>query len=125
MLYPEIIHCKSAYSFISILCSYKFYFQPGSTVSASTHSSSRARTRQYRTVAHTAQVDECLFGAPNHDTQRRQLLEEKWREQDSPIVEEARERSAGRKKNKKAKETVQVITKDLIRNLMYVQSVFI
>jgi len=49
------------------------------------------------------------------------MLENKWSGGDMTIEDMARERSANRrsKKNKKNnKETVQVITKDLIRNLM-------
>ena len=49
------------------------------------------------------------------------MLENKWSDDDNRIEEMAKERSAKRKgKNGKRnnKETVQVITKDLIRNLM-------
>jgi len=94
---------------------------PGSAISASAGSvtssgSRRARTRQYHVVAHTSQVDESLFGTPHKD---------KLKNGGPPgpdIEQVARERSAKRLKNKKGnknnKETVQVITKDLIRNLI-------
>lgn len=101
-------------------------FQPGSAISAagssaSSSSSRRAKTRNYRVVSHTSQVDETLFGAPNHVEQRNQMLKDKM-DQGISIEELARERSAKRKnsnRGKNDKETVQVITKDLIRNLMY------
>ena len=92
-------------------------FQPGSAISAhsSTGSSrsNRARTRQYRTVSHKSQVDESLFGQTNKPAKNRN---------NSHIVEEEDiftappQRKSGTRKPKK--ETVQVITKDLIRNLM-------
>jgi len=93
---------------------------PGSAISASagsqtSSSSRRARTRQYHVVAHTSQVDESLFGTSQKDKQKNGGP--------GPDIEQlARERSAKRLKNKKGnkhnKETVQVITKDLIRNLI-------
>ena len=48
------------------------------------------------------------------------MLENKWSADDNRLEDMAKERSARRnkKKNKSNKETVQVITKDLIRNLM-------
>lgn len=106
-----------------------FHFQPGSAISAagssaSSSSSRRAKTRNYRVVSHTSQVDETLFGVPNHVEQRNQMIKEKMnnvRDEGISIEELARERSAKRKnskRGKKDKETVQVITKDLIRNLM-------
>lgn len=105
-------------------------FQPGSAISAagssaSSSSSRRAKTRNYRVVSHTSQVDETLFGVPNHVGQRNQMLKEKddnVKDEGISIEELARERSAKRKNSKRGKksdkETVQVITKDLIRNLM-------
>ena len=46
------------------------------------------------------------------------MLEEKWADNGEVVIErQAKERSAKRN-GKKKKETVQVITKDLIRNLM-------
>jgi hypothetical protein len=60
------------------------------------------------------------------------MLDNKWRNENNSetnIESEARERSANRqnkgKKTKSKKETVQVITKDLIRNLMLVDFSFI
>jgi len=94
---------------------------PGSEISAGgsgSHISSgsrRARTRQYHVVAHTSQVDESLFGT-------NQNKKENWNgNHGEPAIEiQARERSAQKKKrkNKNNKESVQVITKDLIRNLI-------
>jgi len=94
---------------------------PGSAISASagsqaSSSSRRARTRQYHVVAHTSQVDESLFGTPHKDKVRNGAPPP------ADIEQAARERSAKRLRNKKGnkhnKETVQVITKDLIRNLI-------
>lgn len=110
----------------------KFYniilqFQPGSAISAvGSHSSAssasrRAKTKNYRVVSHSSQVDENLFGKPTHVEKRQEMLEEKWTNDDLSIEQLARDRSAKRKskgKKNKNKETVQVITKDLIRNLM-------
>jgi len=93
---------------------------PGSAISMSagsqaSSSSRRARTRQYHVVAHTSQVDESLFGTPHKDKARNGAPP-------ADIEQVARERSAKRLRNKKGnkhnKETVQVITKDLIRNLI-------
>lgn len=71
-------------------------------------------------VSNTSQVDESLFGEAHHVSQRKEMLDNKWSGGDNKLEDLARERSAKRnKKNKKNnKETVQVITKDLIRNLM-------
>lgn len=96
---------------------------PGSAISAAGSSSSassrRGKTKSYRVVSNTSQVDESLFGQPNHVTKRQEMLENKWSNDDNRIEDMARQRSANRnKKNKKNKETVQVITKDLIRNLI-------
>ncbi|XP_064651081.1 cilia- and flagella-associated protein 45-like isoform X1 [Lineus longissimus] len=103
---------------------------PGSTYSGSsgTQTSSaarRAKSRQYRVVSNSSQVDECLFGTPNRVQQRKDMLDSKWKNdtnEETNIESEARERSANRKSNgkkkKSKKETVQVITKDLIRNLI-------
>lgn len=101
-----------------------FLFQPGSAISAAGSSSSassrRGKTKNYRVVSNTSQVDESLFGKPNHVTKRQEMLENKWSNDDNRIEDLAMQRSANRNKknNKKNKETVQVITKDLIRNLM-------
>ncbi|XP_074652941.1 cilia- and flagella-associated protein 45-like isoform X2 [Tubulanus polymorphus] len=106
---------------------------PGSAVSSvpSSYGSSgsrRAKTRQYRVISHTSNVDETLFGMPHHIQQRNQMLAEKWQNTDADssnvdsIEKQARDRSAKRgiksKKLSPKKETVQVITKDLIRNLV-------
>ena len=71
-------------------------------------------------MSNTSQVDESLFGQPNHVSKRHEMLENKWSADDNRLEDMAKERSARRnkKKNKSNKETVQVITKDLIRNLM-------
>lgn len=101
--------------------------EPGSAISAAGSSSSassrRGKTKNYRVVSNTSQVDESLFGKPNHVTQRQDMLSNKWAgniNDDITLEQMARERSAkrNRKNNKKNKETVQVITKDLIRNLI-------
>ncbi|CAH1796262.1 unnamed protein product [Owenia fusiformis] len=93
---------------------------PGSAISyASGHSagssqSRRAKTRQYRTVSYTSQIDESLFGGAKPTEQRNDPL----RDKNEVIIER---QAAQRKKNRKSKnnkETVQVITKDLIRNLI-------
>ena len=63
------------------------------------------------------QVDESLFGAPHRETKRAEMLEEKRRP--ANIEEQARQRSAKREKARaNKKETIQVVTKDLIRNLV-------
>jgi len=72
-------------------------------------------------VAHNSQVDESLFGEAHHVTKRNEMLQEKWTGSESPIEKEARKRSAGKQKRKNGKtknDTIQVITKDLIRNLV-------
>lgn len=101
---------------------------PGSAYSAtasshggSSSSSRRAKTRSYHKIAHTSQVDESLFGTPHKDTL---IGDRKNASLDNNIEEQARKRSANRKNKKNSgnshgkKETVQVITKDLIRNLI-------
>lgn len=103
---------------------------PGSAISAGSGSitssgSRRAKTKHYRAVAANSQVDESLFGTPHREQKRQQMLDRQLGEIPEVTIErEARERiikrSAG--KNKKAtRETVQVITKDLIRNLIVPQ----
>jgi len=95
---------------------------PGSAISAGTGShtgssaSRRAKTRQYYKVANTSQVDESLFGGqkPKPQADRVDVRTE------TPIEQQARQRSSKRNKKPK-KETVQVITKDLIRNLVVPQ----
>ncbi|XP_033758480.1 cilia- and flagella-associated protein 45-like isoform X2 [Pecten maximus] len=99
---------------------------PGSVVSAvgsqtSSASSRRGKTKNYRTVSNHSQIDESLFGAPNHVSKRQEMLQDKWNNNQEITIEQmARERSSKRKNGngKKGKETVQVITKDLIRNLI-------
>ena len=69
-------------------------------------------------MSHTSQVDESLFGEP-HRSQPKKNGGERPTGGDSPIEKEAAKRSAKNKRNKHGanKETVQIITKDLIRNL--------
>jgi len=91
------------------------FSQPGSAVSfggsQTSSGSRRARTRQYHTVATTSQVDESLFGnsakkqAPGGDP--------------LTIERQAEARISKRKSSSGPKrEVVQLVTKDLIRNLM-------
>ena len=104
-----------------------YIYQPGSAISAGSGSitssgSRRAKTKHYRAVAANSQVDESLFGTPHREQRRQQMLDRQLGEIPEVTIErEARERiikrSAGKNK-KPARETVQVITKDLIRNLM-------
>jgi hypothetical protein len=67
-------------------------------------------------IAPTSQVDESLFGAPHRDTQMRggraRTAEERL-----DIERQADERTTRRRSGGK-KETVQLITKDLVRELM-------
>ena len=73
-------------------------------------------------MSNHSQVDESLFGQPNHVSKRQNGIPEE-NTQEITLEELARQRSAKRNSKKtslKGKETVQVITKDLIRNLMYV-----
>lgn len=104
---------------------------PGSTYSGNgsqaSSGSRRAKTRSYHVVAHTSQVDESLFGEHHSQNKRKEMLEDKWRDgggvAEVGIEREAAERSArrrskGKKGNGDKRETVQVITKDLIRNLI-------
>ncbi|KAF3692974.1 Cilia- and flagella-associated protein 45 [Channa argus] len=71
--------------------------------SSSTNSRCSSNTRRYRTRAATSEVDETLFGSPN------------------PIPLDSRGNRVSNTKGKSLKnqegETVQIITKDLIRNL--------
>ncbi|KAK2186709.1 hypothetical protein NP493_193g02032 [Ridgeia piscesae] len=91
------------------------FSQPGSAVSfggsQTSSGSRRARTRQYHTVATTSQVDESLFGnsakkqAPGGDP--------------LTIERQAEARISKRKSSSGPKrEVVQLVTKDLIRNLI-------
>ncbi|EDO38378.1 predicted protein [Nematostella vectensis] len=92
---------------------------PNSTVvsvdSAGSSGSRRSWTRQYRTVNKTSTVDENLFGSPQRTTKpRKQMGGEE-------LLVERRSRSApnatGRTPKTQEPETIQVITKDLIRRL--------
>lgn len=81
-------------------------------------------TKNYRVVAHTSQVDESLFGGSHTENRRQEMLEDKWRNTgtgDHEIVIEkmASDRAARLSASKNKKNVVQVITKDLIRNLTY------
>ncbi|KAK6173521.1 hypothetical protein SNE40_016954 [Patella caerulea] len=99
---------------------------PGSAISAGSSSASsatrRAKTRQYRVVSHHSQVDETLFGESDHVTKRNEMLKDKWANGGTDIQKQANERNirrkSGGKNGKNNRETVQVITKDLIRNLV-------
>ncbi|XP_046342077.1 cilia- and flagella-associated protein 45-like isoform X2 [Haliotis rufescens] len=99
---------------------------PGSAISASNSSTSsaskRAKTRQYRVISNTSQIDESLFGQPNRVAKRNEMLKDMWtgeRTQDVSLETLAKQRSDKRRKGKSSnRETVQVITKDLIRNLI-------
>ncbi|XP_050921310.1 cilia- and flagella-associated protein 45 [Lates calcarifer] len=71
--------------------------------SDSTSSRSSSYTRRYRTRAHTSQVDETLFGSPNPISPRN-------RGKSAPIAK-------GKSQKNEEGETIQIITKDLIRNL--------
>ncbi|XP_076438329.1 cilia- and flagella-associated protein 45-like isoform X2 [Babylonia areolata] len=88
---------------------------PGSSASSG---SRRGKTRQYRVVSHTSQVDEALFGQSDTEKKRQEMLQERWSAESAPIMREAQKRKTNRNGGKQGKETVQVITKDLIRNLI-------
>jgi len=89
---------------------------PGSSASSG---SRRGKTRQYRVVSHTSNVDEALFGGSNTEKMRQNMLKDKWENQGpAPIEKQAAQRRNNRSGKKNSKETVQVITKDLIRNLV-------
>ena len=64
-------------------------------------------------------MDEALFGQSSALKARQEMLAEKWAGEGAPIEREAQRRKNNRS-GKSKKETVQVITKDLIRNLMLV-----
>lgn len=98
---------------------------PGSAVShgsgTGSKSSQRARTRQYRTVSHKSHVDEALFGASNKSSHRQGPVDNRWVEGDlsepNPAFLDYSAAGPGTS-GKPKKQTVQVITKDLIRNLV-------
>ncbi|XP_031566387.1 cilia- and flagella-associated protein 45-like [Actinia tenebrosa] len=89
---------------------------PNSTVvsvdSAGSSGSRRCYTRQYRTINKTSTVDESLFGSPQKTRPRDVQGEEELllSRKKSPI-------GKGRSRNPDEPETIQVITKDLIRRL--------
>lgn len=98
---------------------------PGSTLSGSTsHGSSggsrRGQTRHYYRIASKSQVDESLFGASGEPAgeQRRSRggLGETILEKEAEERNMRRQSGGGRREGKR--ETVRVITKDLIRNLI-------
>ena len=93
------------------------FLQPGSAASlhssAGSTKSNRARTRQYRVLSRKSQVDETLFGSPSKPAQN--MCMEPAEEIFAADIKPRQNRSGFRKPKK---ETVQVITKDLIRNLM-------
>ncbi|XP_054472448.1 cilia- and flagella-associated protein 45 [Anoplopoma fimbria] len=70
--------------------------------SSSTRSRSSSYTRGYRTLAPTSQVDETLFGSPKHK---------------SPEKDKHGNPNPKNQSRKTQGETVQIVTKDLIRNL--------
>lgn len=87
-----------------------------STQSAGSSGSRHAATKKYFRVNKTSSVDESLFGTPNAVARNRQ----KDSKSAEPVLE--MQPSRGQKKTPvKKKEVVQVITKDLIRNLIVPQ----
>lgn len=91
---------------------------PGSAISmhssAGSTRSNRTKTRQYRTVSHKSQIDESLFGQSSKPV--RNMNNSNTFAEDMFATEPQPQRRISNKKPKK--ETVQVITKDLIRNLI-------
>lgn len=87
---------------------------PGSSASSG---SRRGKTRQYRVVSQTSQIDESLFGQSKSNKARKEKLQEQWASDSAPIERQAQARQKKRS-GKMGKEWVQVITKDLIRNLV-------
>jgi len=91
---------------------------PGSAISmhssAGSTRSNRTKTRQYRTVSHKSQIDESLFGQSCKPV--RNMNNSNTFAEDMFATEPQPQRRISNKKPKK--ETVQVITKDLIRNLI-------
>ena len=71
--------------------------------------SRRARTRQYHTVATTSQVDESLFG----NLPKKQGFCDIEKQAEARISNKRKSSGGGHKR-----EVVQLVTKDLIRNLM-------
>lgn len=87
---------------------------PGSSASSG---SRRGKTRQYRVVSQTSQIDESLFGQSKSNKPRKEKQQERWASDSAPIERQAQARKKNRS-GKMGKEWVQVITKDLIRNLV-------
>jgi len=96
------------------------YLQPASALSGSaSHSSGgtrRVRTRRYYKTASSSHVDESLFGFQKSAPQTEQLGGTSLERQAEERTSRRRSSSAGAAYGQK--QTVQVITKDLIRNLM-------
>lgn len=86
-------------------------------VSSSSTSSRNRRHRQYRTVSDHSQVDETLFGQPNHVQLKQQNRSAGPLEEIQDNAIEQDEKRAGQKPTKE-KESVQIIMMDLIRNLV-------
>ncbi|XP_066541257.1 cilia- and flagella-associated protein 45 [Hoplias malabaricus] len=82
-----------------------------SSARLSANSNSTARSRRYRTRAHTSQVDESLFGNP-----QQAAIEHKNEAKGSNSGSRTLSRSAPPSRAQKT-ETVRIITKDLIRDL--------
>ncbi|XP_033641506.1 cilia- and flagella-associated protein 45-like [Asterias rubens] len=86
-----------------------------STQSAGSNGSRHANTRKYFTVSKNSSVDESLFGtAPNAKQRQNETKSEE-------VVLQTQSAGGQRRRTQKKKETVQVITKDLIRNLIVPQ----
>merc|ERR1712142_403728 len=87
----------------------------GSLESTSSTGSRRGKTRQYYTVSKTSNVDESLFGTPNNNSKTKSNAYNDL--SDDPFASKRTPKGSGRRKSD-GKETVKVITKDLIRNLI-------
>ena len=62
---------------------FPFFHQPGSAISAggsSSNGSRRGKTYGYRVVSHQSQVDESLFGEPQAQQMRQNMLKNKFQE---------------------------------------------
>lgn len=86
-------------------------------MSSSSTSSRNRRHRQYRTVSDHSQVDETLFGQPNHVQLKQQNRSAGPLEEIQDNAIEQYEKRAGQKPTKE-KESVQIIMMDLIRSLV-------
>ncbi len=91
--------------------------QPGSVISysASSANGSRAKGAIYKTVSRESRVDEMLFGAANKNKSG----------SGAAVVDRNVSAPTGKPTMKKSQkpEHIQIITKDLIRKLMSVQSI--